>query len=237
MPSAKRVRAAKLGWRRRRRNYWKGQPIRHSKASKKGWFRRRRGGGRHLLTSRGTPYKKPHRGHRKRFQYYKNAIRVRNPGMSDLLMPIATAIGGLIAANYVISKVHQDKLPSFAGFGTVKLIPAALGAAGMFMLADKFPKYSKIIYGLSFGMILSSAINIWNEFVSPKGLPAIGLSGYIKSSNNGYIKSLHGYVRSLGNVEDENAIEIVKPYGKDISENRIWDEFTFGGVYDSSSYE
>ena len=127
---------------------------------------------------------------------------MRNPdGIKDIALPIALAIGGLVGAGFLMSKLPADikaKIPVVAGINLGVLIPAAVGLLAMKFLTKKAPNQAKMIYGLGFGLVLASGMGLYNMFVAPKlGLPAAGsMSGYTTYPFSGYVRSMRGYVRS-----------------------------------------
>lgn len=174
--------------RRRRRNTWFKQPIRHRRASKRGWYKRKRGGIRRsrsgskyrYRTSRGAIYKRPKKvaGRYRRWRNPKHNIRTRNPGAMDIVLPVLTALGGLVGAGLLMKHIPTSitsKIPSVAGINLAVLIPGVAGVAAMTLLTKKMPKQSKMIYGLGFGLILASAMSVYNSMLAPKlNLPAAG---------------------------------------------------------------
>jgi len=231
---AKRSAAAKKGWRkrkrsynpvrrrrRRRRNTWFKQPIRHRRASTKGWFKRKRGGKRktrsgstyYYRTTRGQRHKQPRksRGAYRMWRNPKHFIRTRNPnGIKDIALPVALAIGGLVGASLLMSKLPatiKAKIPTVAGVNLGIFVPAVAGITIMSILTKKMPKHSKLLYGLGFGMVLATGLGVYNTLIAPKiGLPAAGaMAGYVTTPMSGYVRSMSGYVRAggqLGQMEE-----------------------------------
>lgn len=139
------------------------------------------------------------------------------------------------------------------------VLPVAAGAATALLLPKYLPKYSKHIYAIGLGLIMAGAFTAINTFVIAKMAPEtkekLGLSGYVTTPFlSGYVRrvgGVGGYVRNqgLGQVEPgmrsqipgmsaSRALPPGAPYGKGMPvPMRNYDQYRFGGVYQTSSYE
>lgn len=170
----------------------------------------------------------------------RHYIRTRNPGASDVLIPVLCAIGGLVGAGYLMQKIPEDKVPSVGGFNLSSLIPAAVGIAAMKFLTGKFPKYANIIYGVGFGLVLASGVKVYNMIAQKANLPAISSGEQVVSAPQlpASGQSTSGYIHSLGQFDSgfEDMPQEVNPYGITRVE-RSYDDATWAGVYSQSNYE
>jgi len=168
-------------YRRRGRGWWNTAP-RHRKASKKGWGRRYKGkrGRRFYVTSKGRKYRRP-TGKRGKRGVFKNwnpryAIRTRNPmPIWDVAMPVLLGIGGFLGAAFLVGKIGP-MLPAGIQKWAPAAIPVALGLAAMFLAPKYLPKFSKVAYGLGFGLLMAGGISLMNQVLPENIKSMIGLA-------------------------------------------------------------
>jgi len=158
----------------------------HKKASRHGWTRRSKGkrGRKFYVTSKGRKYHRPKgksKGRRGVFKMWnpKGGIRTRNPnGMMDVAMPVLLGIAGFLGAAVLVTtlgKYVPDSMKKWAPAA----IPVALGLAAMFLAPKYLPKYSKISYGLGFGLLMAGGISLMSQVLPENVKAMIGLSSAV----------------------------------------------------------
>jgi hypothetical protein len=185
------------------------------------------------------------------------SIRTKNPKAADILIPVALGTLGFLGTTLLMKKLPAT-LTSKLVIGGKNLapivIPAAAGLAAMLIVPKYWPKGSKAMYGIGFGLLLAAGVSAFQQFVPADLQAKMGLAGYVRAPGNaGYVTSpfMSGYVqaRSLGQVEPgmvaqipgRSASHVLPPgraYGRGMpAPSRTYDEFRFSGVYKDSVYE